>query len=109
MPCILLRESFIEENVPQMASAIRADNLGAISIGIGMSSNGPWNLIIKTWPTAVAIELGIRFVKWSVASTTRVSARFLVIGIFADASPLGALAKDHIRFGFVQWVVLDLV
>ncbi len=109
MPRILLRESFIEENVPQMASAIRADNLGSISIGIGMSRNGSWNLIIKTWPSAVAIELGIRFVEWRVASTTRISARFLVIGIFADASPLGALAKDHIRFGFVQGIVLNLV
>lgn len=64
MPGVLAREAFARKNVPKVASAVVAQDLGAPTIGIAFAPHGSWDLIVKTGPTATGTELILRPVQW---------------------------------------------
>ena len=90
----------------KMAAAISANDLGAAAIGVGMTLDGLWNLVVEAGPAAAALEFILGTIKRRIAATANESAGVFQVGVFAHEGPLRTFAKDHVFFGRAQFVVL---
>ena len=106
MPRILLRESLTLENVPQVPAAIPTENFDSVAIGIRLAANGTRNLVVKTRPTALAVELVVGVIQRSIALAADIGSRLLVVGVFANKGSFRSLLQDDILLLGRQFVVL---
>lgn len=98
MSHVFLCEPFSLKHMSQMAFASGAHNFGALSVGIGQMNHGTLNLIIKTWPPAVRVELVRRSVQRRTALLTCVDPLFFVVGVQTGKRAFGAFVDDHALF-----------
>lgn len=95
MSHVFVCETFSLKYVSQMAFASGAHNFGALAVGIGQVDYCTLNLIIKTRPSAVRVELVRRSVQGRTALFASVSAFSLVGGVQAGEGTFGAFVDNH--------------
>ena len=83
VPGIFIGESFIQENVPQVCSAIIAGDFRSEAIPVWCPAHCTGYLIIKAGPPATGIKFICRPVKLSTTSLANVYTRFIKLVIFA--------------------------
>lgn len=93
----------------QVAPAITADDLSAMTVGIRNTCYSPGNLIIKTWPAAAGIKFILRVVQRRIATPAHVNTCLFVIGILARKRPFGSFMNDHSFFFRGQFVVIHII
>jgi len=98
--------SFAMENVSQVATAVPANNFGAMSVRVLMTINGFGDLVIETGPTAIAFELVVGSVKRRVALSANKRTRIFQIRVLAGEWPFRAFSNDDARFFRRQFVEL---
>jgi hypothetical protein len=81
-----------------MPVAVGAYDLNPTAISIQKTFHSPFNLIIKTWPTAVGIKLIFRSVQWCVTLLAMVGARGFVVCVFSSEGAFGTLVDDDAFF-----------
>jgi len=55
--CVFGCVPLVQKDVSEVSLTIAADNFGSASVHIRYSSNCVFDLIIKTWPSAIALKL----------------------------------------------------
>jgi len=109
MPCIPLRQSFTEEYMTQMCSAVPAPYLCPLTVRIRETLHCPGDLLIKCRPAAVRVELVIGAVEFSIAAAAGVGPGFKEIVILSGEWTLRPLGLNDIPLLTREFVVLLFV
>ena len=96
MANIFFRETFALENMAEMSSAIRAEDLGSRSVWF--PPYGPFDFIVETGPAAIRIELISGTIQRCVALATNVSSFDFVVEEFAATRHLCPFVQDDASF-----------
>src|SRR5262249_24334625 len=84
-----------QEDMAEMASAVVAEDLGAVAVGVGHSLHRAWDLVVEAGAAAVAGELALGAIERRVATPTDVGAWVHRVRILADEGGLRSLSEDH--------------
>ncbi len=96
MAGILLRKSFAQKNMSQVAVAVGAHNLCPAPVRVAQSCNGPGYLVVETGPSATGIELGCGFVQRGITLFAVIDPWLVVLVVFSAKGSFGSLFQDHL-------------
>ena len=91
-----------------MAAAIAANDLRPKAIHILMMRHSPGDLVVKTWPAAMAVELVIGTIQRRVAMAADESPHIFQVRVFTAERPFRTFVEDYVLFGLGQFVVFLL-
>lgn len=80
--------------MPQVPTTVGANDFRPKPVGVRHAFYGSFNLIIKTGPAAMAIELVLASVEGSIASAAYIRTNRLILLVLSRAGKLGPLAKN---------------
>lgn len=109
MPLICWRGiSFSLENMSQMSSTIRTNNLGSLhsESTIGMPGHSTWDVVEICWPPTARLELVVCLVEWCIAACAGVySCLWGVFVIFASTWCFSALLSQDSKLFYSSLVM----
>ncbi len=91
-----------------MAAAIAANDLRPKAIRILMTRHSPGDLVVETWPAAMAVELVIGTIQRRVAMAADESPNIFQVRVFTAERTFRTLVEDYVLFGLGQFVVFLL-
>ena len=93
----------------EVTAAILADDFRAAAIGVGVAGDGVGQFVVEARPAAAAVELVLRPIERSVATTTDIGALGCPVVVLAGEGAFGPFVDDHVGFFVVQRVVLRVL
>lgn len=106
MTRVVLREPLAKEHVAEVAAAVGALNLDALTVRVGQTFHGADDLIIEGRPAAVSVELILGAVEPGVAAAANVGAGFIEVIVLAGEWRFGTSGLDHVPLAGRELVVL---
>src|SRR5688572_9899953 len=103
---VLGGDAFAEEDVAEVAAAVRALDFDAHAIRVRQAFDGAGDFVVEGGPAAVGVELVGAAVEWRVAATADVGAGLVEVVVLAGEGILGALVLDDAGFFGREFVVL---
>ena len=82
---VFVGQPLAAKDVTKMSIAVGTNDFDPVAIGVGLSTDGSLDFIIKTRPTTVTIEFVITSVELGIALATNIRAVFFGIGVTAWA------------------------
>ena len=98
MANVFVGHSFALENVPQVASAVAAQNFNTVTIGIEHTSHRAFDFVVETGPATMGFELVFRIIELHIALATSVYSLGFVMGVLADSPSLCPFSQNHSSF-----------
>ena len=91
-----------------MAAAIAANDLRPKGIRILMTRHSPRDLVVETWPAAMAVEFVIGTIQRRVAMAADESPHIFQVRVFTAERLFRTFVEDYVLFGLGQFVVVLL-
>ena len=88
----------------EVSSAAAAEDFGSHPVSVGLADDRLGNLVVKTRPSTVTLELVVGAVQRRMALAADEGARVLQVGVFPRERRFGALAKNHVLFVGGQFI-----
>ena len=98
MTGIFCGETFTGKHMAQVATTVRAHDLGAASVSVWNVFHGAGNFVIETWPSAMRIEFVFRVVKRCITLAAHIGTTGFIVGIFTGKRAFRAFVQDHPGF-----------
>lgn len=105
MPCILFGEAFAGKDMPEMTSAVAADDLCPSTISIGMLRYCTGDFIIKAGPSAAGSKFVFGFIEWLITLPAYIGTGKFIVVVFSGKRPFGSFVEDDVFFFFSERVV----
>ena len=106
MAGVFFGHTFAEEDVPQMAAAVVADDFGSHAVGVGNAIDGTRNFIVKAGPAAMAFEFVGTAIQGGIAAAAEEGSLGFEIGVFTQKGAFGSFMQDHASFFGGEFVVV---
>lgn len=93
------------EDMPQMSSAILAEDLDAVPICVRFPTDGTVDFVIETRPAATGLELILRTIERCIALPAEIRSSGLIPQQFAGTGAFRSLVQDDSFFVRIEFVV----
>lgn len=98
MTGIFFRKTLSFKHMPKMPATVRTEDFRSQAISILAPFHRSRDLIIKTRPAAMGIELVPGVIEWGITPLTGVDSRFLVAQVFPGPGAFCSFMDDHSFF-----------
>ena len=89
-----------------MAAAVRALELGSLSVGVWRAPNGCRDFLIERWPATMSVKLFIGSIEVGVAPSADISTCLKKVVVLSRERLFRALGFDHKSFLRRKWIVV---